>query len=255
MKKLLLTIILMVPLVAIAQSDQAIMFEIGVGFGGSGKVTKTKEQLANKFNNKFCYHRPQSRMIYGAVRYRYERAETHIARWFNDADTERCGRDSWAVGLGYVLDTQDIDADGVDDVYATYTPGIAYTWGADKKYNVQDNTNTNWRLHDNWQMYNRVAVGTGDKDYLGEVAVVRYGSIISDYERTGESFLTVTVGARDYDSADKKTGGRGLVPPTEPANEFNIVVEDNTTIAPQSEPVVVPQELPNEQVDGGSASF
>jgi len=239
MKNILLTLLLFVPLAALADSDQTIMFELGIGFGGSGQVTKTKEQLANKFNNKFCYHRPQGRMIYGAIRYRYDDVETHIARWFNDTDTTKCDRDSWAVGLGYVLDTQDINANGVD-YYATYTPGIAYTWGKNKNFNVQDNTNTNWRLKDKWQMYNRVAVGDGNKDWMGEVAVVRYGLHIVDYERNGENFLTITAGARDWDSEKPKN-----------ENNTNLTLiindtRDTTTVTapPAVAPTTPPADIP-----------
>ncbi len=249
MKNLLLTVMLFVPLTVFAASDQTIMFELGIGFGGSGKVSKTKEQLANKYNNKFCYHRPQSRMVYGAIRYRYDRVETHVARWFNDTDQARCGRDSWAAGLGYVLDTQDINANGVDDMYATYTPGIAYTWGKNKDFNVQDNTNTNWRLKDNWQMYNRIAVGGGNKDWNGEVAVVRYGLIVADdYERTGENFMTLSVGARDWDSEKQKNtdSDRGLTPPPPPTtgDGFTIIITPGTGTTPPSAPVTPPPTIP-----------
>jgi len=228
--------------------DESIMFELGIGFGQSGGTSKTAEELANPFNNKFCYHRPSSRMVYGAIRYRYDRVETHVARWFNESDQERCDRNAWAVGLGYTLDTQDIDGNSVDDYYATYTPGIAYTWGDNKEFNVQDNTNTNWRLKDNFQMYNRVAVGGGTVDGLAEVAIVRYGNIIStDYERKGENFVTLTLGARDFDD------GSGTA--TTVVNEFNIIVEDHTVVAPeQSAPVegVAPTE---EAVDANPDLF
>jgi len=240
MKKAILAIALASAMFSVpvqAESDQAIMFELGIGFGNSGSVTKTKEQLANKFNNKFCYHRPSSRMVYGAIRYRYERAEAHVARWFNDSDQERCERDSWAAGLGYVFDTQDVEADGLDDFYATYTPGIAFTWGENKEYNVQDNANTNWRLHDNFQMYNRVAVGGGNDSTVAEAAVVRYGNPIANYERTGENFVTLSLGFRDYDSEGAKADDtRGLIQPIE-TNSFDIVIEDHTTSAPTSAPV------------------
>ena len=201
MKKLLLTIALllpMLPMVAIAQ-DQSILIEFGIGLGKSGKITKTKEQMANKFNNKFCYHRPQGRQIFGAVRYRYDDVETHVAHWFGEADQARCERDSWAVGLGYVIDTQNDGIQGTDDYYASWTPGIAYTWGENKDFNVQDNTNTNWRMKNNWQMFNRVAVGYGaDEDYAVEVAVVRYG--FTNFERTGENFVTIGLMGRDLEN-------------------------------------------------------
>lgn len=202
---------LLMPL-TVSAADQAIMFELGFGFGHSSKVTKTEDELANPFNNIFCYHRPSSTMSYMAVRYKYDRVESHVAYWMNESDKPKCDRNSFAVGLGYVFDTQDIGGNSVDDIYATYTPGIAYTWGKNKDFNVQDNTNTNWRLKDNWQMYNRVAVGAGNEDMLAEVAVVRYGLPVVDYERKGENFMTFTVGWRDFDSLDED-GDRGLTPP------------------------------------------
>jgi len=213
MKNILLTIMLAVPLTVYA-ADETIMFEVGFGFGGSGKVTKSKAELDNKFNNKFCYHRPQSNSIYGAVRYRYDDVEVHAARWVSSADQARCERSSWAVGLGYVIDTQTgTGQENVDDVYASWTPGVAYTWGGNTDFNVQDNTNTNWRLKDNWQMYNRVAVGGGSKDYNAEVAIARYGLIAGDYERKGENFIT-------------ENNSRGLEPPVTIINEGDIIEGD-----------------------------
>jgi len=217
MKNILLTIMLAVPLTAYA-ADETIIFEVGFGFGGSGKVTKTKAELDNKFNNKFCYHRSQGSSIYGAVRYRYDDVEVHAARWVSSADQARCERSSWAVGLGYVIDTQTgTGQESVDDIYASWTPGVAYTWGGNKDFNVQDNTNTNWRLKDNWQMYNRVAVGGGNKDFNGEVAIARYGLIAGEYERKGENFITFGLGVRDFDAqvddAQVDDGSRGLEPP------------------------------------------
>jgi len=254
MKKILLTIALLLPLTAIADAArQVLMFNIGVGFGESGRVVKTEAELANPFNNKFCFHRPSSRMVYGSISYRYKDAEAHVARWFNETDTARCNRDSWATGLGYVLDTQNINRNGPDDAYATYTPGIAYTWGKNKEFNVQDNTNTNWRLKDNWQMYNRFAVGQGNRSYNTEVAIIRYGLPMDDYERTGENFMTVGVGYRKWKEDDKNTTSRGLTPP--PAGDtVTIIVEDNTVIAPPSEPVT-PEQPPQDQTDGGSFQF
>jgi len=210
MKKILLTIMLAVPLVAYA-ADETIIFEVGFGFGGSGKVTKSKAELDNKFNNKFCYHRPQSNSIYGAVRYRYDDVEIHVI------DTQ--------TGTGQ---------ENVDDIYASWTPGVAYTWGGNTDFNVQDNTNTNWRLKDNWQMYNRVAVGGGNKDYNGEIAIARYGLIAGDYERKGENFITVGLGIRDFDAPEEGTGTRGLVQPTvinegDIINEGDVINEGDTT--------------------------
>lgn len=227
MKKLFLTIALLLPLTAIA-ADETILFEVGFGFGHSGKVTKTEEELANPFNNKFCFHRPQGNTIYGAIRYRYDDVEAHIARWVSSADQPRCERDSWAVGVGYVIDTQTgSGTESVDDVYASYTPGLAYTWGENKNFNVQDNTNTNWRLKDNWQMYNRVAIGGGNEDYIGEVAIVRYGLIAGNYERKGENFITFSGGVRDFD--EPATGDRGLEQPPI-INEGDTIINETTII-------------------------
>jgi hypothetical protein len=226
----------------VTANNESIMIEVGIGFGGSGTVTKTKEQLANNFNNKFCFHRPQGRMIYGAIRYRNENVEAHVARWFNTVDRARCDRDAWAVGLGYVLDTQNINNNGADDLYASYTPGVAYTWGKNKNYNVQDNTGTNWRLHDNWQMYNRIAIGGGNNDYFGEVAVVRYGMIIADeYERTGENFLTIGGGWRDWSGGSTSGQGAGATPgdPT-----ISITIENNIEDTAPSAPTDAPDSAP-----------
>jgi len=217
--------------------DETIMFEIGVGFGTSIKVTKTKEQLANKFNRMFCYHRPSDTPIYGAVRYRYDNVEAHVGGWLVGADSARCDRDSYAVGVGYVFDTQDHSGEAsIDDFYATYTPGIAYTWGRNKEFNIQDNTNTNWRLKDNFQFYNRVAIGGGNESTTGEIGIVRYGNPIGDYERTGETFVTISAGFRDYDGTSGS--GAGATDPGDDAgiiNTINIVDNTNTVDGPLSE--------------------
>jgi len=224
---------------SVQAADETIMIEVGFGFGTSSRVTKTAKELANAFNNKFCYHRPSGTPVYGAIRYRYDNVEAHVGGWLVSTDQPRCDRDSYVVGLGYVFDTQTGSGDeSVDDFYASYTPGISYTWGRNKDFNVQDNTNTNWRLKDNWQMFNRLAIGGGNESaVVGEVGVVRYGNPLSDYERSGETFFTIAVGKLNYD-APSVAGDRGLTPPSD-IGESHIVTNppiDPVVVVPPTEP-------------------
>lgn len=228
MKKLLLTIALLVPFAAVAD-DQSITFEFGIGFGASSGGRTDGNQLA-----KFCKNRNHGRLYMGAVRYRYNDGEVHVARWWgDDGDAPRCDRDSWAVGVGYVLDTQDAGEAGLDDYYATWTPGLAYTWGEDKGFTGQDSSNTNWRQTGNFQIFNRVAAGYGGDDGSVELAVHRYGTFNPEH---GENFLTIGGTLRDYEAPND--GDRGLTPPDEGTgdtiinNDITINIIDGTEDAP-----------------------
>ena len=224
---------------AIAKDDQTIMFEIGIGFGNaSGGRTDGND------NAKFCKNRNTGRMVMGAVRYSYDDVEVHVARWFHDEEVANCDRDMWAAGLGYVLSTEGKGNDGNNDVYASWTPGIAYTWGGEDNTDFtgkdNDNDGTNWRQTGNFQTFNRVAVGAGGQDGAVEIAVHRYGTFNPEH---GENFVTVGGMLRDGDgSTGKDNGDRGLVPPTTIINEgddiTNITIIDNTgDIAPPATPV------------------
>ena len=217
MKNLLLTIILMTPLVAIAQDDQTIMFEFGIGIGNaSGGRTDGNDKA------KFCKNRNTDRMMFGAIRYSYNDIEAHVAKWWHDEDT-RCNRDSMAVGVGYVIDSQGNGTQGTDDVYVSWTPGLAYTWGEDKDFTGQDDSNTNWRQTGNWQVFNRVAVGAGGNDGAVELAVHRYGTFNPEH---GEYFVTVGAQLRDLEDTGNTDGDRGLTPPE--SDSFEIIVKENT---------------------------
>ena len=224
MKNLLLTIMLFLPMVAVASDDQTIMFEIGIGFGNaSGGRTDGND------NAKWCKNRNTGRMTYGAVRYSYDDVEVHVARWFHDEEVANCDRDMWAVGAGYVLDTQGDGKAGTDDVYASWTPGFAYVWGDNTDYTGKDdNDGTNWRQTSNWQTFNRFAVGAGGNDGAAEVAVHRYGTFNPEH---GEYFATVGLQLRDLDDAANTGGDRGL---TEPTTIINNTYEGDTIIIEQT---------------------
>lgn len=218
MKNILLTIALLLPFTAVASDDQRLLFEVGVGFGNaSGGQSGKSDKL------KFCKNRNQGRMVYTAVRYSYDSVEAHVARWWHDdKGAPRCDRDSWAVGAGYIISSEGEGTAGQEDVYASWTPGFAYTWGEDKGFTGQDSDNTNWRQTGNWQTFNRFAVGTGNDDYMGELAVHRYGTFNPEH---GEYFATVGLGLKDLD--DNKDGDRGLTPPS---GGDTIIYEGDTTI-------------------------
>ena len=225
MKNLLLAIAMLVPFTAVASDDQRLLFEVGVGFGPSGSVSGKSDKL------KFCKNRNQGRMVYTAVRYSYDNVEAHVARWWHDdKGAPRCDRDSWAVGAGYIISTEGDGTAGREDVYASWTPGFAYTWGEDKGFTGQDSSNTNWRQTGNWQTFNRVAIGTGNDDYMGEIAVHRYGTWNPEH---GEYFATVGLGLKDLDD-NKSSGDRGLTPPDDTTvinNDITINIIDGTESA------------------------
>ena len=226
MRNLLLTIMLFLPMVAVASDDQTIMFEIGFGFGNaSGGRTDGND------NAKWCKNRNTGRMTYGAVRYSYDDVEVHVARWFHDEEVANCDRDMWAVGAGYVLDTQNDGKAGTDDVYASWTPGFAYVWGDNSDFTGKDKDGTNWRQTSNWQTFNRFALGIGGNDAAAEVAVHRYGTFNPEH---GEYFATMGFGLRDAESVATGNGDRGLTPPTD--DGLTVIVEDNReTIVPTGE--------------------
>jgi len=183
----------------LAAEDRSITFEIGVGFGKSASHDRVK-----KSNQKVCRNRQWDGMLMGAVRVRYDDIEVHGARWFHDADYPTCDRDAYAVGVGYVMSTEDDGTRGDDDWHASWTPGLAYTWGENKNFTGQEADGTNWRLHNNWQLYNRVAIGYGNEDLDIEVAAHRYGTWNFNH---GENFVTVGLALKDLDNNDRNDNG------------------------------------------------
>ena len=219
MRNLLLTIMLFLPMVAVASDDQTIMFEIGIGFGNaSGGRTDGND------NAKWCKNRNTGRMTYGAIRYSYDDVEVHVARWFHDEEVANCDRDMWAVGAGYVIDTQGDGKAGTDDVYASWTPGFAYVWGDNSDFTGKDSDSTNWRQTSNWQTFNRFAVGAGGNDGAVEIAAHRYGTFNPEH---GEYFATVGLQLRDLDDSANTGGDRGLTEPTI-INNYNTVNEGDS---------------------------
>lgn len=233
---------LLVPLTVMAQDDQTLMFEWGFGFGNaSGGRTDGND------NAKFCKNRNTGRMMYGAIRYSYDNAEVHVARWFHDEEVANCDRDSWAVGAGYILDTQGDGKAGTDDVYASWTPGFAYVWSDNTDFTGKDRDGTNWRQTSNWQTFNRFAVGAGGNDGAVELAAHRYGTFNPEH---GEYFGTIGLQLRDLEGVNNAPadGDRGLEPPVgdtiinEGDNITNINITDNsTTVIPEGyeAPVIV----------------
>jgi len=178
--------------------DKSIMFEFGFGFGDSGKTAHTKDEQKGLDLSK-CRNRNTGSMKFMALRLQSDDIELHGAKWSHDEKIAKCDRDSYAVGLGYVFSTEDNGTAGRDNIYASLTPGIAYTWGKNKNFTGQTNDNTNYRLANNWQMFNRLAVGTGNDNAMIEVAVNHYG-LFEDHH--GESFVTLGVGLRDLENND-----------------------------------------------------
>jgi len=200
-----------------AFADNSIMFEVGFGFGKSGSRTDGND------NAKFCKNRNTGGMTYMAVRLRDDDVELHGARMLHDEDIANCDRDMWAVGLGYVIDTQGEGDAGYDDQYASWTPGFAYTWGENNNFTGQDSDNTNWRQTGNWQTFNRFAVGaTTEDNYAVEVAVNRYGSFNPEH---GEYFVTVGAMLRDLDNPNANGGNGG-----DTYNTYNTYNTTNITI-------------------------
>lgn len=196
---------LLVPLTAIA-NDESIMFELGFGIGNSASRNDGND------NARWCKNRNiGDELIFLAVRYRNDNREVHVARWFHEEDLASCDRDSWAVGAGYVMSTEGNTIDGVaDGFHASWTPGLAYTWGKNKDFTGQDAINTNWRNTGNWQVFNRVAIGLAGPDSGVEYAINRYGTFNEEH---GESFLAYAIAFKDLDSGSANNNDRGLEQP------------------------------------------
>ena len=230
MKKIL-TAMAAVMLIAVAPFAQAddnqILVEFGFGIGKSASVSNKSD------TSKWCKHRNRGGLTTIMVRARNNDRELHVARWWgDDGSAARCDRDAWAVGVGYVIDTISDDERGTEDAYASWTPGLAYTWGDDRGFKGEDSDNTNWRLTGNFQVFNRLAVGVpftngeDGNDGIVELAAHRYGTFDPDH---GENFLTIGVGLRDFDIPNANDDGdRELTPPD--AGDTTIINNDNRTV-------------------------
>lgn len=168
-----------VPFLLVTNAEaNSVVFEIGIGIGSSGNVTKTEKEMRRPYNVvRWCVNRPSSRLKFVGVRYRQGDVEAHYARWWHDSKDRNCDRTSNAVGLGLVLQTG-------GSSYASWTPGIAYTWGSDKDFTNEREDNTNWRLSNNFQVFNRLAIGLSPSI---EFAYTRYGL----KKENAETFATV----------------------------------------------------------------
>lgn len=218
---------------ATAGDDHRILVEFGFGFGHSSGAVTDKNP-----DSKWCKHRNRGRMKMGAIRYQHNDVEVHFARWTGDhGNAVVCDRDMNAFGVGYVLSTYDDGELGREDEYATWTPGLAYTWGRDRVFTGKDSDNTNWRQTGNFQVFNRVALGATGTNSYAEVAVHRYGTFNRDH---GENFVTVGIGWLDLDDnrLTNGSGDREILPPGDVTiinegdevtnNEIDITIIDNT---------------------------
>jgi hypothetical protein len=217
MKNILLIIMLLLPMAVLA-NDQSIMLEIGVGFGSSG-IQSTKND-----NARWCKNRNTGGLTFVALRYRNDNTELHTARWFHDEDVTTCNRDSWAVGAGYVLSTEGAGTIGQKNLYATWTPGLAYTWGENRNFTGQDADNTNWRNTGNWQVFNRVALGRGTDDIGVEIAINRYGTFNEEH---GETFATVGFIVKDLENNNPTLTNKPVKPPVKPPVDNSGVGQNN----------------------------
>ena len=203
--KTIVTAIIAAMLIAAAPAfagDHRILVEFGIGFGNSSGSVKDKNP-----DSKWCKHRNRGRMKMGAIRYQYDDVEIHYARWTGDhGNAVVCDRDMNAVGIGYVLSTQDDGVAGRDTGYATWTPGLSYAWGRDREFTGKDADNTNWRQTGNFQVFNRLALGVNGNDGRGELAVHRYGTFNEDH---GENFVTIGLGLQDLDDSNHGAAGGG----------------------------------------------
>ena len=117
MKKLILAMLVAFTPFAYADDNQ-ILVELGFGFGESGSVSDRSD------TSKWCKHRNRGGLKTVMVRARNDDRELHVARWWGDnGNADRCNRDAWAVGVGYVVSTISDDERGTEDVYASWTPG------------------------------------------------------------------------------------------------------------------------------------
>lgn len=165
-------------------SDKGFLIEFGLGFGKSGQQSKSNNKKAD-FS--LCKNLKSGGLKYAGLRLNNDEIELHGARmWHDNKGNSNCDRDSYALGLGYII------KGNRDDNFIAFTPGIAYTWSDNKDFRDQESDGTTWRLHSNVQFFSRLSIGS-DK---AQVALVRYGSFEPNH---GESFVTVALGATNSD--------------------------------------------------------
>ncbi len=160
-----------------ADRDQSIMLEIGWRFDNNTGAKR------NAFD-------------FGAIRYRYDDAEVHIAGWRNTEGADNV----FAAGVGYVFDSEDHGESNNDDWNVTFTPGVAYTTGPAPL-----------------RLFTRTAVGYGSGDEWDvQIAHNAYMPLI-EREVESDAFGTVAVVYNDrYDDS----------PDNAPANDRDIDPRD-----------------------------
>jgi hypothetical protein len=211
MKRILSIILLVMFATTAVAGDNSIMFEFGVGFGDSGKTSYSKAERKQLDLSK-CRNRNSGQMTYLGLRLRSDDVELHGAKWFHDTEIANCDRDNYAIGIGYVIDSEGKGTQGNDDYHVSWTPGFAYIG------------NTNWRMTDNWTMFNRFAVGFETNDEVDiELAINRYGSLYSNH---GETFGTIGLRINDRVNNDPV---QNTNPPSNPENPDDDDDDDDET--------------------------
>lgn len=184
MKKLLLSVLclMFLNINSVQAQERSILLEIGVGFGNSAAIKRGKMRKIMA-----CSELQADQLSILAIRVRSNDVEAHVARFWGDSSHKKCNRSSYALGLGYVMETK-------DDVYGSLTLGPSYTFGAKKKYTGQHYDRANWRLEDNWILFGRAAVGIRSNSSKIEFAATQYGLLKGHHS---ETFVTVALGFMD----------------------------------------------------------
>ena len=138
-----------------ARADQSIMFEVGWRFDNAGAKR-------NAFD-------------FGAIRYRHDDGEAHLATWADDSGTYNV----YAAGIGYTL-----DADDSNDGYVSFTPGLAITSSVAPV-----------------RLFTRTAVGYASGDMTYEAAHNAYMPTIESAVAS-DAFETIGVAYNEYDESN-----------------------------------------------------
>ena len=161
-------------------ADPTVGIEFLWGLGGSAAAEGT--------NSKYCKNRSWGHLKGFGLIVSDDNIEAHVSNYNHDADPDACNRSNWAIGIGPKISSKEDDEQ--EDVYASWTPGIAYRF------------NETWRDHGHFSLFNRLNVGadiSSDSDHQVslELGYLQYGGFFE--ANHGEKFLTLGLSLSQID--------------------------------------------------------
>lgn len=180
--KLIATLVFFVAFISTnVNARPTIGLEFNLGFGKSAKSSGN--------SSKWCKNRSWSSLKGFGVYASDDNVELHVSKYSHDVDARNCDRSTWVIGVGPKVSTK---KDGEQkDVYAEWSPGIAYR------------LNKTWRDQSNFSVYNRFRLGVAvdrntERQTSLEVGVLQYGGFFEPNH--GESLFTFGISTNDIDN-------------------------------------------------------